>query len=148
MKEVRTIKMIEQTEVKFIADDGKVFTGENAENECALYERTQNEERVIKEFKKLKPKCINIPMLDWVGCGDNEVIAVTVNDEVDFDITVKDYYYIKSPQYMDLSCFESKKPKEFPANIVLVNGYEWVDIFGSSDDLVKALVQVTEQLVD
>lgn len=143
MKEIRTIRMVEQTEVKFIADDGKEFA---TENECRIYERTQNEDRVVKEFKKLKPKWINVPLVDWVGCGENEIISVTINDEVDFDTTVKDYYYIKSPAYMDFSGFESKKPKEFPANIVLVSGYEWVDIFGSEEDFKTALMKTIEQL--
>jgi hypothetical protein len=145
MKEIRKIKMIEVEEVKFIADDGKEFIGDNAENECKLYERTRNEEKVEKEFNKLRPKWINIPLIDWVGC-ENEIISVTVNDEVDFNITVRDYFYIKSPNYMDLSAFESKKPTEYPANIVLVSGYEWVDIFGSKEDLKEALMKTIEQL--
>lgn len=146
MKEIRITKVVEQTEVKFVADDGKVFTGANAERECKTYERTQNEEKVINEFKKLKPKWINVPLVDWVGCGENEVISITVNSEIDFDTTVRDYYYIKSPSYMDFSNFESKKPKEFPANIVLVSGYEWVDIFGSDEDFKEALQKAIEQL--
>lgn len=146
MKEIRTTRLVEQTEVKFIADDGKEFFGNNAEAECRRYERTQNEERVVNEFKKLKPKWIDVPLIDWVGCGDNEVISVTVNDEIEFDTIVKDYYYIKSPDYMDFDSFESKKPKEFPANIVLVNGYEWVDIFGSETDFIEALKKTIEQL--
>lgn len=146
MKEIRTTRLVEQTEVKFIADDGKEFFGNNAEAECRRYERIQNEEKVINKFKKLKPKWIDVPLVDWVGCGENEVISVTVNDEIEFDTTVKDYYYIKSPDYMDFSGFESKKPKEFPANIVLVNGYEWVDIFGSETDFIEALKKTMEQL--
>lgn len=142
MKEIRTTRMVEQTEVKFIADDGKEFT---TENECKTYERTQNETRVVNEFKKLKPKWIDIPFIDWVGC-ENEVISVTVNDETDFDITVRDYYYIKSPNWMDFDGFESKKPKEFPANIVLVSGCEWVDIFGSEEELIEALKKAIEQI--
>lgn len=145
MKEIRTTRMVEQTEVKFIADDGKEFVGTLAEQECRAYERTRNEERVINAFKKLKPKWINMPLIDWVGC-ENEIISVTVNDEVDYDITIRDYYYIKSPSYMDFSGFESKKPKEFPANIVLVSGCEWVDIFGSEADLMEALKKTIEQL--
>ena len=146
MKEIRITKMVEQTEVKFVADDGMEFIGANAEQECKIYERTQNEEKVVNEFKKLKPKWITVPLVDWVGCGENEVISVTVNDEIEFDTTVKDYYYIKSPTYMDFSAFESKKPTSFPANIILVSGYEWVDIFGSAEDFKEALMKTIEQL--
>ena len=146
MKEIRTIKMVEQTEVKFVADDGKEFIGEHAESECKRYERTKNEEKVINEFKKLRPKWIYVPLIDWVGCGENEIISVTVNDEIEFDTTVRDYYHIKSPNYMDFDGFESKKPKEFPANIVIVSGCEWVDIFGSKEDLKAELMKAIEQI--
>ena len=142
MKEVRTTKMVEVTEVKFFADDGKEF---NTEIECKNYERTQNEEKVISEFKKLKPKWIDIPLLDW-WTSEGEVISVTVRNEADFNITVRDYYYIKSPKWMDLDVFETKKPKEFPANIVLVNGCEWMDIFGSEAELKEALIKTIEKL--
>lgn len=137
-------KMVEQTSVKFIANDGKEFVGDNAERECAAYERTQHEDKVINEFKKLRPKWINVPLLDWFS-GESEVIAVTVNDEIDFDITVRDYYYIKSPEFMDMTAFYTKRPKEFPCNIVLVNGYEWVDIIGD-DDLKNQLQTALKQL--
>ena len=136
-------KMVEQTSIKFIADDGMEFA---TEAECKAYERTQNEDKVINEFKKLNPKWLNVPLVDWVGCGENEVISVTVKNEIEYDITVRDYYYIKSPKYMDFSCLESKKPKEFSADIVLVSGYEWVDIFGSKEDFKRALMETIEQL--
>lgn len=127
MTKIVETKMVEQTNIKFIADDGKEFA---TETECKNYERTQNEERVINEFKKLRPKWISIPLLDWYMC-EGEIISVTVKDEIEFDTTVRDYYYIKSPRYMDFGGFESNRPKEFPANIIIVNGCEWVDIFGS-----------------
>lgn len=144
MKEIRTTRMIEQTEVKFVADDGKEFVGKDAEQECKTYERTKNNEKVINAFKKLKPKWINVPLFDWVS--DGEIISVTVNDEVDFDITVKDYYYIKSPHWMDFSNFDAKRPQTFPANIVLVSGCEWVDIYGSEYDLKEELRRTIEKL--
>ena len=45
MKEIRTIKMVEQTEVKFVADDGKEFIGENAERDCRDYERQKDKKK-------------------------------------------------------------------------------------------------------
>lgn len=136
-------KMVEQTTTKFIADDGMEFA---TETECKDYERTQNEEKVINEFKRLNPKWIDVPLVDWVGC-ENEVISVTVKNEIEFNTTVRDYFYIKSPRYMDFNGFESKKPKEFPANIILVSGCEWVDIFGSKKDFEMALRKTIEELV-
>lgn len=135
-------KMVEQTNIKFIADDGREFA---TETECKNYERTQNEEKVINEFNRLNPKWIDVPIVDWFSC-ENEVISVTVKSEIEFNTTVRDYYYIKSPRYMDFECFESKKPKEFPADIVLVSGCEWVDIFGSNEDLKEALQKTIEQI--
>jgi hypothetical protein len=145
MKEIRTIRMVEQTEVKFIADDGKVFIGDNAERECKDYERRLNDEKVVNEFKKLKPKYINIPLIDWVGC-ETEIISINIKDEIDFDITIKDYFHRKSPEWMDLTAFETKRPKEFPCNFVFVSGCEWVDIFGSEKELKDKLIETIEQL--
>jgi hypothetical protein len=101
--------------------------------------------KVINEFNRLNPKWIDVPLVDWVGC-ENEVISVTVKNEIEFNTTVRDYYYIKSPTYMDFNGFESKKPKEFPANIILVSGCEWVDIFGDKEDFKRALMKTIEQL--
>lgn len=135
-------KMVEQTNIKFIADDGREFA---TETECKNYERTQNEEKVLKEFERLNPKWIDVPIVDWFS-GEQEIISLTIRSEVEFKTTVRDYYYIKSPNYMDLTCFETKIPKEFPCNIILVSGCEWVDIFGGKEDLKEALQKTIEQI--
>lgn len=145
MKEIRTIKMVEQTEVKFVADDGTEFIGEYAENKCVEYERRKNRERVKNDFLKLKPVWVNVPAVDWSD-GDMEIIYINVKDEIDFDVTIKDYFHSKSPQWMDLSCFGESKPESFPCEIVFVSGLEWVGIYGTKDmfkaDLLKALEQL------
>lgn len=145
MKEIRTIRMVEQTEVKFIADDGKEFIGENAERDCMIYERRKNEEKVINEFRKLKPKWIMQPVIDCFYGDIGEVISVTVNDEVDYDITIKDYFYIKSP-YMEFCGYEESKPTEFPANIIIVSGGEWVDVYGTVEEFKEELLKAVAQL--
>lgn len=65
MKEIRTIKMVEQTEVKFIADDGTEFVGENAERDCWEYERQRSECKVKDAFNRLDAKRIDMPLIDW-----------------------------------------------------------------------------------
>lgn len=136
-------KMVEQTTVKFIAEDGKVFCGDNAERECKEYERIKNREKVEIEFKKLNPKWINIPLLDWFGGCDTEVVSVNVKSEIELETTVSDYFKIKS-RYMDFEGFDSNKPTEFPCDIILVSGYEWVDIYkdgkeGLKTELIKSI---------
>lgn len=141
MKEIRTIKMVEVEEVKFIAEDGTEFIGENAENKCKEFERVQNEEKVKNEFRKLKPTYLNLPTVNWFSC-DSEVILITVKNEIDFDITIKDYFHIKSPRWMDLSVFEDKKPTEYPCELVFISGEEWVDIYSNKEKLKDELQTV------
>ena len=52
MKEIRTIKMVEVTDIKFVADDGREFVGTNAENECRTYERQRDENKVKESFNR------------------------------------------------------------------------------------------------
>ena len=140
-------KMVEQTTVKFVAEDGKVFTGDNAERECAEYERTKNKNKVEEEFKKLRPKYIEIPLLDWFYGCDAEIISVDVKDEIELETTVKDYFTIKNPGYMDFEGFYSKKPTTFPCNIILVSGCEWVDVYSGGEKELKAeLIKTIEKL--
>ena len=61
MKHLVETKMVEQKTERWFADDGKEFDNEK---DCVVYERRKNEEKVVKEFKKLKPQFLNIPILD------------------------------------------------------------------------------------
>ena len=140
-------KMVEQTTVKFVAEDGKVFTGDNAERECAEYELIKNKNKIEEEFINLRPKWINIPLLDWFYDCDAEIVSLAVKDEIEYETTVKDYFKIKSPNYMDFEGFYDKKPKEFPCNIILVSGYEWVDVYSGGEKELKAeLLKAVEKL--
>lgn len=134
MKVVKTVKMVEQVDVEVFADDGKKFVGENAEMECAVYERTKDRQKVENEFKKLKPVWLELDPVDIVD-GDVEVIAVTVKDEFDYDITVKDYV---SDQWVDLDNLNYGKPKQFPADIVIIKTECWVEV-RPKEDIVSNL---------
>lgn len=123
MKVVKTVRMVEQVDVEVFADDGKKFVGENAEMECLVYERTKDRKKVENEFKKLKPVWLNIDLVEMVN--DAEIVAVTVKDEFDYDITVKDYVRDK---WVDLDNFDHDKPKQFPADIVIAITDCWVAV--------------------
>ena len=60
-------------------------------------------------------------------------------------ILVEDYFAIKS-SYMDMCSLIEKKPIEYPCNIVVVSGYEWVDIWGTEDDLKAKLEELIVKL--
>lgn len=136
MKVVKTVKMVEQVDVEVFADDGKKFVGENAERECVIYERTKDRQKVENEFNKLKPVWLELDPVDIVD-GDVEVIAVTVKDEFDYDITVKDYV---SREFVDLDNLNLNygKPKQFPADIVIIRTGCWVEV-RSKEDIVSNL---------
>ena len=140
MKHLVQTKLVEQTTEKWIANDGKEFDNEK---DCVVYERRKHEDKVIKEFKKLKPQFLDIPLIDWFSC-DTEIVSVNLKDESDF-FAVEDYFAIKS-SYMDLCGLVEKKPTVYPCNILIISGYEWVDIYGTKDDLKNKLKETMEKI--
>lgn len=141
MKHYVETKLVEQKFEKWFADDGTEFDNEK---DCVVYERRKNEDMVIKNFKKLKPKFLEIPILDWYYGSDAEVVSVNLKDEFDF-IAVEDYFSIKS-SYMDMSSLIEKKPTSYPANILIVSGYEWVDAWGTESDLKVKFQELVDKL--
>ena len=141
MKHLIETKMVEQKTEKWFADDGKEFDNEK---DCVVYERRKNEEKVVKEFKKLKPQFLNIPILDWFMGADVEIVYFNLKDEYDF-IDVEDYCAIKS-SYMDMCGLIKKKPTEYHCNILIVSGYEWIDIYGTKNELKDELKELVEKI--
>ena len=47
---------------------------------------------------------------------------------------------------MDMCGLIEKKPTEYPCNILIVSGYEWVDIYGTKDDLKNQLNELIEKI--
>lgn len=138
MKEIRTIKMVEQTEVKFIADDGKEFIGENAERECATYERQCNEAKVEAAFKRLDAKRIDMPMLDWY-CEAADVWKIVLESERDYWSMV-DYFKV-----VERCCDDyTEMPKEFPCTMIVQKGWECFSDYAGN--LKEQLEKAWEQL--
>lgn len=92
MKEVRTIRMVEQVDVVFVADDGKEFTGKDAEFECAKYERTRNKNTVKEAFERLDYTVIHVPFMDWM-CDECSVYRILLKSRADF-YTMSDYFEV------------------------------------------------------
>ena len=138
MKEIRETKLVEQTTVKYVADDGKEFQGENAESECRNYERKNNETLVKKEFEKLGAKQIEVPVINFF-VDYAEVWQVPLTSTRDY-IAMKDYFEAVE------NCEDNytEEPKEYPYTMTVVIGYDWYDEYKTDLklDLQKALDQI------
>lgn len=133
MKEIRTIKMVEQTIVKFIANDGKEFDDEKT---CQDYERRLDKEKCKKEFRKLNPILIDIPFTDW-GC-QVDVWKITLNNDGDIDI-IADYFVTETP-WCEVSDLYYDKPKEYPCTKILAADEAYVNFSNKTPEDVKNLL--------
>ena len=104
MKEIRTIKMVEVTDIKFVADDGTEFVGENAERDCRTHERTCDMNKVKKAFERVDMIELDVPFVSWFS-DEYALYRVQLNSKADF-IAMMDYFnvvwsvydnYIKAP---------------------------------------------------
>lgn len=109
MKEIRTIKMIEQVEVKFFADDGKEFA---TEQECRVYELQKDNERLLMMYEVLNPIRVKSNVLEWFCC-DSGLDIVTVNSKNDYNIVKA---YLKHSSYVD---WDVEEPKEYPKELTI-----------------------------
>ena len=139
MKEIRTIKMVEQTEVKFIANDGKEFLGENAERECGDYERRMNEDQVKKAFERLDGLKIKIPAVNWFN-DEAEFWKITLNSKKDF-LAMTDYFEVV---YHCYSYDGVSEPTEYPCTMTVAVGYDYYSEYNA--DLKEELQKVIDQL--
>lgn len=140
MKEIRETKLVEQTTVRFIACDGKEFTDEK---ECASYERRLDKDKLEKEYKKLHPIELSLPLIDYASTCYAELI--NVKSEEDFDIIVD--YYKSLSSWMDTCNLTDSKPTEYPKQMIIVSGEEWVCACSQTfesirDNLMKAYKQL------
>ena len=138
MKEIRETKLVEQTTIKFVANDGKEFIGENAESDCRNYERKSNDLMVQKEFEKLGAKQIEVPVLLFF-MDYAEVWQVPLTSTRDY-IAMKDYFEAIE------NCYDNytKEPEEYPYTMTVIKGYDWYDEYMTDLklDLQKALDQL------
>ena len=138
MKEIRTIKMVEHTEVKFIADDGKEFIGENAEQKCRDYERTRDEKKVETAFKRLTYTELNMPFLNWYG-EDYGFYIITLNSKSDY-IAMIDYFNVVWHVWDN----NISEPKTYPYTMTISAGSDWVCEY--EHDIKAELQKVLAQL--
>ena len=109
MKEIRTVKMVEQVEIKFFADDGKEFT---TEQECRVYELQKEKDKLKMMYEALNPICVTSKVLDWFCC-DSGIDVVTVNSQKDYNIVKA---YLRHSSYCD---WDVKEPDEYPKTLTI-----------------------------
>ena len=113
MKEIRTIRFVEVTDVKFVADDGKEFVGENAERDCKDYERTRDKKKVEAAFKRLDFIELKMPFVDWFS-DEQGYYKINLNSKTDY-IAMMDYFNIVWHVYDN----SIEEPKEYPYNMTV-----------------------------
>lgn len=118
MKEIRETKMVEQTTVKFVAEDGKVFDDEMV---CKAHEKTVNKECAELVMAQLGVVSCKMPFVDWETGYDHFVYSVELNCEYDF-LLFKDAM-MKLNEWAD---FEVEKPKEYPCKKLIYTTEGWI----------------------
>ena len=113
MKEIRTVKMIEHTEIKFVADDGTEFVGEYAERDCRDYERTRDKKRVEKEFERVDFTELKMPFVDWFN-EENGYYKAVLNSHRDF-VAMNDYFNVVWNVWNN----EISAPKNYPYTMIV-----------------------------
>ena len=131
MKEIRTIKMVEQTEVKFVADDGKEFIGEHAERDCRDYERTKDKKRV--DFVELK-----MPFIDWFH-DEQGFYKTLLNSKSDF-VAMMDYFNVVWDVYGN----DIEEPATYPYTMIVSYSCGYVNEY--TGNLKEELQKTLEQL--
>lgn len=134
-------KMVEQTTVKYVADDGKEFVGESAKLECECHERRANRTKVEKAFKRLNATELSIPFIEFFYGDESGLLQVELTSKADY-YTLIDYLVVVC------GCYESDlwidEPKEYPATKLIARGCEWANEY--KNDLKEQLQKTLEQL--
>lgn len=141
MKEVITIKMVEQKTVEFIADDGAKF---DKESDCRSYEYRKKQKEYEKDFEtKLDKQKLHIPVLEDYMC-DGSVEFITLHSRADID---RIFNFYKSYNYSDLRTIEPLyKITNFPTKITIVdNGYDYCWLY-DTDQLLTELQKVIDNI--
>ena len=139
MKEIRTIKMVEQTEVKFVANDGREFSGRDAERECVMYEAKLDKQKTEFEFAKLDAEKINFPFISWVGCNA-ELWRITLESKKDY-LAMVAYFKLQHSNYFD--CYVDE-PKIYPCEKFIVDFEECLNDY--SGDLRAEFIEAMARM--
>lgn len=138
MKEIREIKMVEQVSVRFVADDGKEFVGENAERDCRDYERTRDKKKVEDAFKRLDSIELKTPFVSWFG-DEYGYRKILLNSKSDF-YAMMDYYNVVWDVYDN----SIEEPAEYPYTMIVSEGCDYVCEY--QRDIKAELQKALEQL--
>lgn len=138
MKEVRTVKMIESVDVKFVADDGKEFVGENAERNCRDYERTCDKKKVEKEFERVEFTELDMPFIDWLS-DETAFYKATLNSKRDF-VAMMDYFNVVWGVFDN----DIKEPIAYPCTMII--SYAWESVCEYNRDIKAELEKALAQL--
>ena len=137
IKEIKK-ELVEQITIKYIAKNGKEFTGPDAERECDRYERRLDREAIEKEFKKLNPVYLYDPLVDWVNC-DTEMFLVTLNNKVDYEVRLMDYI---DGAYKEVVLNE---PESYPCKKLIINMESYAGEY-SKEDAKNELIKLISKL--
>ena len=143
MKEIREIKMVEQVNVKFVANDGREFIGENAQQECEAYERRCNRDKVVEAYNRLDVKEIEMSVVEWWYGDYSRLWKITLESKKDYYAFV-DYLIVEMGIYKGDMNFE--EPKEYPYTTLVGAGCEWAYEYGTADQMKEKLQKMIEQL--
>jgi hypothetical protein len=139
MKELRIIKLVEQTEVKFIADDGSEFTTETA---CKDYEKRTRCDEITREFERLTHHFINTSLLDFYYYSECDIISVTLYDKRDYN-TLMDYLiYVR--RVWDKQCIP--EPTAYPYNTLIQTWDDNAYDMGSPESLIDNMNRFIESV--
>lgn len=138
MKEIRTIKMVEVTDVKFVADDGKEFVGDHAERDCRDYERTRDVNKVKKAFERVDMVQLDMPFVDWFS-DEAGFYMVQLNSKADF-VAMMDYFNVVWAVYDN----SIKAPTAYPYTMTVSYSCDYVCEYNR--DIKAELQKALEQL--
>lgn len=138
MKEIRTIKMVESVEVQFVANDGTVFEGDNAEMKCINYERTCDVNKVKERFKRLESKVLNTSYIEWFY-PDGRFRKILLNSKSDY-IAMMDYYNV----VIQVCDNDLNEPASYPYSMIVAEYFDYVTEY--IGDLASELQKTIDQL--
>jgi hypothetical protein len=134
MKELRITKLVEQTEVTFVAVDNTEFTNQF---ECEQYERRLNEDKVKANFKRLNPLYIPHDIVRFFYGEDTSLFKVTLYNHADW-LSLTDY--LEAVEMIHEN--NLIEPTMYPHTTIVASGYDWVYDYDESslrEELEKAL---------
>ena len=138
MKELRITKMVEQTTVKFIAEDGTEFLEERA---CKDYERRLAKEKIANRYRsKIRIAELKFPYMDCNG--ELDVDLIRLNSYEDYE-TVVDYLKNWS-EWIDVY---TEEPGEYPCVKILGYNDGWAD-FGYDGENIQELISRCREIAD